>query len=125
MKPEDYDKTFFWNRNDLLYRAARDTRITPRTLRVIVLFATFVSPGDREMLSPSYEWIMKTIGIGNRRTLSDCLKQAQKFGYLRVIRKQRMPSTYMMPFDGLEVWKPKSSPKNLEVALTATVDNWS
>jgi len=106
MKIDEYDKMFLWNRNDLLYKAARDPDLSATAFRVVALFATFVSPGERETLRPSYEWIMGQIGLGNRRTLARALKNAESKGYLVIWRNQRMPSTYSMPFDGRGKWNP-------------------
>lgn len=105
----DYCDVYNRNRVSWLYAAARSDKLSSNAVRVGLLFATFCQPLDREIVSPSYEWIMEHARLGSRSTLSAALIELEKAGFLRIERYHRYRSHYSMPFDGDADWKPLST----------------
>jgi len=91
-----------------LYRVARHRELGQPAKCIGFLIGTFVNPGVRESVHPSYEWLMERAGIGSRSTTSKAINQLVESGMLVVWRNQRMANHYSLPFDGREKWKPKS-----------------
>ena len=103
-------KILFWkNRNQWLYELARDKNLKPVSVRVALLFGTFIVPDVREYVSPGYVWLMKNGNIGSRSTLSSALDELVKNGYLEVTRRSHNPNRYCLPFDGEGEWKKPQS----------------
>lgn len=103
-------KILFWkNRNQWLYELARDKNLKPISVRVALLFGTFIMPDVRESVAPGYEWLMKNAHIGSRSTLSSALKELEKFGYLDLMRQSHNANRYYLPFDGDSTWEKRQS----------------
>jgi len=102
---DPYISQFWKNRNHWLYEMARDERLKPVSVRVGLLFGTFVQPNSREYLSPGYDWLMKHGHIKSRSTLSSALVELEKAGYLKMERNWHHRNGYMMPFDGDSEWQ--------------------
>ena len=100
----DYDKTYQRNRVDWLYQLGRHPKLSVHAKCVGLLIGTFVNPGARESIHPSYDWLMKHSGIRSRATISKAIKELAATDMLVVWRNQRIPNHYSMPFDGSKEW---------------------
>lgn len=108
-------KILFWkNRNQWLYALARDKNLKPISVRVALLFGTFIVPDAREAVSPGYDWLMRNAHIGSRSTLASALDELVKHGYLDVMRRSHNPNRYSLPFDGDTAWE---NPQSTEIVL--------
>lgn len=100
----DYNEIFNRNRIEWLYQAARSPKLSASAVRVGLLFATFVQPESRELLTPGYRWIMDNAHI-SKATLSKALKELEFEGFLTIERVASYRSHYSLPFNGDAVWK--------------------
>ncbi len=108
----DYIETYSRNRVAWLYAVARCKQLGPNAVRVGLLFATFLQPLEREVVSPSYEWMMANAHIKSRSTLHAALVELEKAGFLFITRYHRYRSQYSMPFNGDELWNAPLSTEN-------------
>ncbi len=106
---DPYKITFWKNRNQWLYELARDKNLKPISVRVALLFGTFIVPDVREEVAPGYNWLLKNANIGSRSTLSSALDELVKNGYLDVRRMSHNPNRYSLPFDGEHEWRKSQS----------------
>lgn len=107
MDKEKYASVWWQNRNRWLYELARDARLKPASVRVALLFGTFLMPESREYVSPGYDWLMKHGHIKSRSTLSSSLEELRLCGYLEMDKNFHHNTTYRFPFDGEAEWKVK------------------
>ena len=106
-----------WNRNrvEWLYQLARSPHVGPQAVRVGLLFATFLQPGEREEVRPGYDWLTKNARM-SRATLSKAISELEAAGFIRVDRWHRLRSAYGMAFDGTAPWQaPKSLSSKTEL----------
>jgi hypothetical protein len=108
----DYEDVYNRNRVTWLYEAARSPELSAPAVRVGLLFATFMNAAKgRERVRPSYVWLTKNAHM-SRGTLAKSLRELEAAGFLEITRYRRQGSFYELPFDGCELWKPKTlSPK--------------
>lgn len=100
------DYTSQWNRNRVhwLYELARSERIGSSAVRVGLLFATFLQPGEREEVRPKFQWIAKNAQM-SQQTLATALKELEDSGMLKVQRFGPKGNAYSLPFDGFSEWE--------------------
>lgn len=103
----DYCDRWNQNRVDWLYNLPRWPRLGPPAVKVGLIFGTFFQAEERELLSPSYEWLMETARL-SRGTLSKALAELEREEFLVIERVHRYRNTYSMPFDGDRAWVPGS-----------------
>lgn len=101
---DPYLKTFWQNRNEWLYKLARDKNLGANAVRVGVIFGTFFNPDCREKLRPGYEWLMNASNIGSKSTMAKALKELITNGYLVVEKNHHETTSYRLPFNGEAMW---------------------
>lgn len=108
----DYAERYNRNRVSWLYALARSEKVSANAVRVGLLFATFFNVDEREILKPSYTWLMNASHIKSRTSLSRALRELEAAGFLEIDRMHRYNNQYRMPFDGETVWTEPLSPES-------------
>jgi hypothetical protein len=108
----DYAERYNRNRVSWLYALARSEKVGSNAVRVGLLFATFFNAEEREILKPSYTWIMEAAHIKSRTSLRKALLELEQSGFLIIDRMHRYNNEYRMPFDGEANWAGPLSPEN-------------